>query len=159
MTNAADRCKKGSFYVIKKGETLSGIASRFNMNFAELLSSNPYLDPSYYIPGQTIVIPYGCMVKQYTVSQNDTLADILRRFDTDAKTLRRLNPSDDMLSLMPGKQINVPDKRSGADYIIRDEDTLESIAVRFGTDIVELLRKNPNLRPNEFVAGQGIRVL
>ncbi len=158
MSENSIGCLKGNFYKIGKGETLFGISVRFGMDIAELLSANPYLDPNYYVPGQTIVIPYACSIRKHTISDKETLADVLRRFDTDAKTLRRLNPMQNMLELKDGMEINVPDLPQNINYIIKETDTLSGIAQRFGTDVVEILKRNPNLRPAEFVSGQGIRV-
>ena len=50
-------CEYGEFYVIGKGETLHGIARRFGISHEVLLGMNPYLNPSYYLPGQMIIVP------------------------------------------------------------------------------------------------------
>ena len=156
MSENTSKCKKGNFYILKKGETLATVTERFNISISELLCANPYFDPNYYISGQTIIIPYCCDVKKHIISEKESLNDILRRYDTDTKTLRRLNPSCDLFNISAGYELLVPDKRNKADYIIQDNDTLCDIASKFGTDVLDILRKNPNLRPNEFVVGQGI---
>ena len=42
--------------------------------------------------------------------------------------------------------------------ISRDGDTLAMIAERFGTTMLALLERNPNLTPNDFTNGQAICV-
>ena len=46
----------GEHYVIRRGETLFEIAKKNGIMLAELLEMNPYLNPSYYLVGQTILI-------------------------------------------------------------------------------------------------------
>ena len=50
-------CKYGTFYTIRRGETLSVIAGRCGICLAELLNMNPYLNPAYYLAGQVIIVP------------------------------------------------------------------------------------------------------
>ena len=49
----------GDFYVICRGETLCHIAKKNGIMLTELLEMNPYLNPSYYLVGQTILVPKG----------------------------------------------------------------------------------------------------
>ena len=151
-------CGKGGFYILKKDDTLSSVAGRFGLGLAELLESNPYLDPNYYVKGQCIVIPFNMPVKEHKMLENESFSDILRRYDTNIKTVRRLNPMTDVFSLKSGCVINVPSGDNESDYIIGKNDTLRSIAEKNGMGIIELLKKNPNLRPTEFVEGQGIKL-
>ena len=44
------------FYTIKKGDTLKGIAEKFETDIATLLCCNPFFNPNYYIAGQKICI-------------------------------------------------------------------------------------------------------
>jgi len=44
-------------YVIKPGDTLSGIATKFKVKLSELKAANPNLDPRRLMPGQKINIP------------------------------------------------------------------------------------------------------
>ena len=47
----------GPVYVVQPGDTLSFIASRFNVTVNELMAANPALDPNVLSQGQQIVIP------------------------------------------------------------------------------------------------------
>ena len=45
---------KKRFYVVRAGDTLEGIAARFNTTTADLLELNPDIDPLALSPGQRI---------------------------------------------------------------------------------------------------------
>jgi len=47
----------GPVYIIQPGDTLSLIASRFNVSLNDLVNANPSLDPNVLSQGQEIVIP------------------------------------------------------------------------------------------------------
>lgn len=54
-----------SLYIVQPGETLNGIALRFNIPVGALLQANPQItDPNLIFPGQIIAIPlpYGAVV-------------------------------------------------------------------------------------------------
>ncbi len=44
-------------YIVQAGDTLSYIASRFNVTLDELMTANPAVDPNVLSRGQEIVIP------------------------------------------------------------------------------------------------------
>ena len=45
-------------YVVKSGDTLSGIAQKFGVSLAALEAANPQIpDPNKIFPGQVIFIP------------------------------------------------------------------------------------------------------
>ena len=47
----------GPVYIVQPGDTLSLIASRFNVTVNDLTAANPSLDPNFISQGQQIVIP------------------------------------------------------------------------------------------------------
>lgn len=44
-------------YIVKSGDTLSGIAKRFNVTVAELVSANGIKNPNLIRVGQVLMIP------------------------------------------------------------------------------------------------------
>lgn len=159
-----NECAGGIFYTLKKNQTLLGVAESFGMSLEEILCSNPYLNPSRYREGQVIIIPNArekaLSVTPYIVKETDSLSDILRKFDMNMPELRRANPNHDLFNLNMGDQIFVFDWsekpiRDGY-YLIGQGENLLVLAERFGVSAMELLKANPNVRPQEFREGQRI---
>lgn len=56
---------RAALYIVQPGETLTGIAARYNIPASALLQANPQItDPNLVFPGQIILIPlpYGTVV-------------------------------------------------------------------------------------------------
>ncbi|MPY91609.1 MAG: LysM peptidoglycan-binding domain-containing protein [Acidimicrobiia bacterium] len=47
----------GVAYVVVSGDTVSGIAARFGVSVAAIISANPIADPSVLSIGQTLIVP------------------------------------------------------------------------------------------------------
>ena len=47
----------GPVYIVQPGDTLSFIASRFNVTLAQILEANPAIDPNVLSAGQQVIIP------------------------------------------------------------------------------------------------------
>ncbi len=154
-------CVKGAFYVIKKGDTLGGIARRRGITLEELLRMNPYLNPSYYLQGQIIVLPYsGRAVVYYTLGKNERLSDVFRNYNMDLTTFCALNPDISPAGLKAGQRIRIVREAGpyGSEYTLIPGDTIVSVAERFGISAGELLGANRNIKPREFVAGVTVRI-
>lgn len=52
-------CPKGNYYTIRPGDTLYGIASRYNISLDDLFDANPGISPYMISIGQVICIPRG----------------------------------------------------------------------------------------------------
>lgn len=148
-------CGHGAFYTIKRGDTLYRIASRNRISVETLLKNNPFLNPSYYLPGQVIVLPYSKqMIAYYTLGKNERLADVLKRYGMDISTFCSLNPKMDPMSLREGMRVKVRKDHSwGIKYTVKQRDTLVSVADRFGLRVSELLAANRDFKPSEFRTG------
>jgi len=98
-----------------------------------------------------------CECIEYKIGKNETLFDIFRRFDISIKDLREYNESCDVFALREGQTIlikNVP--RQGREYILQDNETLRSVAEKFGLSVISLLKANSNYMPGEI--RQGVRI-
>ncbi len=156
-------CTRGSFYAIRRGETLYHIARRSGIDLADLLKANPYLNPNHYMPGQVIVIPpMKPRLKgvTYTVEDGEGVFDVLRKFHMDFTTFCMLNPDIDPMALKGGQRINIPPQqpKKGRWYTMLKDDTLSAVAQRYGVPVSVLLGLNEHLRPSEFKEGVTIRV-
>jgi LysM repeat protein len=158
-------------YVVKSGDTLYGIASRFGVNVDDLRRYNN-LSGNVLSIGQQLFIPTGQMVDDvigtdydtYVVKTDDSLFSIASMYGISVDELKRINNlGNDVLFV--GQQLLVPtgsdivdsNITNYVDYRIVSGDTLYSIANRYGVSVDELKSLN-NLSNNNLSVGQVIKV-
>ena len=158
-------------YIVKSGDTLYGIASRYGVNVDDLRRYNN-LSGNILSIGQQLYIPTGQMVddivgtnyETYVVKTGDNLSSIASLYGTSVSELRSINNlSSD--TLFVGQQLLVPTSSeiidssitNYIDYRVVSGDTLYSIANRYGVSVDELKRIN-NLPNNNLSISQVIKV-
>jgi peptidoglycan DL-endopeptidase LytF len=157
-------CRGGTVYIIRRGDTLFGLAARFNTTVQAILQANPGLDPNRLFVGQRICIPVPqpppCLGFEYTIVAGDNLFQIAARFNTTVEAILRANPGLNPNQLFIGQQICIPVQRPpvcpGFIYTIAAGDNLFSLANRFNTTVQAILQANPGLDPNRLFVGQQI---
>jgi len=95
-----------SVYVVREGDTLSGIAKAFNVSPNTILWANDLPRASALKVGQTLTILPVTSVR-YTLKKGDTLASIAKRFNADPVEIGTYNDIDDS-NLAAGKEILIP---------------------------------------------------
>lgn len=80
-------------YVVKKGDTLIKIASKYNTTYQELASYNNISNPNKIYPGQIIKIPNNTDIKpaKYIVKKGDTLSKIASKYNTTWQNIYEKN--------------------------------------------------------------------
>ena len=96
-----------STYIVRAGDTLSGIATMFGVSPNTVLWANDLPRGSKLKVGQTLTILPVTGVR-YVVKKGDTLASIAKKFGGDAAEIARFNGIDNT-SLAVGVEIVVPD--------------------------------------------------
>ncbi|GAB4446231.1 MAG: hypothetical protein OHK0041_04770 [Anaerolineales bacterium] len=157
-------------YVVARGDTLKGLATRFSTTIDALLKSNPEItNPNLIYEGQWIKVyaapttpppatPPADSTQTYYVKKGDTLRKIAEKFGTTVDALLKLNTGITNPNLIyVGQAIKVP--AAAASYIVQKGDTLRIIAGKFGTTVDALLKLNPDIKnPNLIYVGQVIKV-
>lgn len=155
-------CVRGTFYAIRRGESLFRIAQRNGVLLDDLLAANPYLNPSRYVAGQVIVIPPQKKREPqayYTLGEQEGLFDVLRKFHMDLTSFCMLNPDINPMNVKPGMRVGVLQQSfKGHWHLIAPGEDIVSVAQNHGLMVSELLCANENLRPSDFEPGRRVRI-
>lgn len=167
-----------STYTVQKGDTLTGIASKYHTSVVDLKNLNN-LASDLILVSQTLQVPDGAAAPSaptpasnatYTVVKGDTLSAIARSHNISLAELRQWNNlSGDLI--FPGQQLTVangtstqsapvqaaPASSSTSDYVIQSGDTLSKIARQFGTTVTTLMQLN-GLSSDRIYAGHTLKV-
>ena len=160
-----------NIYIVKKGDTLYGIARRFNTDINTLKAVNNLNDNTLSI-GQILTIPSisdeiidnepsnddiaDNIENVYVVKSGDTLYSISKLYNTTVNRIKELNNlSSNILSI--GQELLIPFNSNYDTYQVKSGDTLYSIARRFGTTVDEIKKLN-NLVSNLLSISQIIKI-
>ena len=95
-------------YIVVKGDTLSGIASKYNTTYQELAEINNIKDPNKIYPGQKIKIPSSGVI--YVVQKGDTLSGIASKYNTTWQSIYEKNKDvigDNPDLIKPGQNLKI----------------------------------------------------
>ncbi len=147
-------------YVVKKGDTLYGIAKANNTTVDEIKKFNN-LTSNILSTGQLLKIPSALLPEAtYTVKKGDSLYSIANKYNTTVDELKRINNlTSNILSI--GQVLKLPsDKASDEEkeentitYTVQKGDSLYSIAKKYNTTIDAIKNLN-NLTTNILSIGQ-----
>ena len=147
-------------YVVKKGDTLYGIAQVNNTTVDEIKKFNN-LTSNILSTGQLLKIPSSLLPEAtYTVKKGDSLYSIANKYNTTVDELKRINNlTSNTLSI--GQVLKLPsDKASDEEkeentitYTVQKGDSLYSIAKKYNTTIDAIKNLN-NLTTNILSIGQ-----
>lgn len=111
-------------YVVRSGDTLSGIATRFRVSLASLLKTNHLSARSFLQPGQRILVrgaasqaaaPHGsAATTTYRVRAGDTLGSIALRHRTTIAAIARASAISSRSLIHPGQVLRVPGKSTSS---------------------------------------------
>lgn len=130
-------------YIVKKGDTLEGIASFYSIPAFEIIKANSLEAPYMLLEGTSLTIPTGKfnIFDYYTVMNGDTLYSIANRYKTTPNLIASINGIDVNEYIYPNQTLLVPKGDVGI-YITKQGDTLEGVAKMFDTSITDIIYSN-----------------
>ncbi len=110
-----EHAQRRATYIVQRGDTLSEISRKYNVNLNTLMASNGISDPRSLRAGQRLYIPGHIQAAQqdggrqvsYQVRSGDTLWGIARRFGVRASDLQRWNNISANQIIRPGDRLRV----------------------------------------------------
>lgn len=150
---------QGDTYTVKSGDTLYGIARKYNLSVDELKRLNN-LSSNDLSVGQVLKVSGSTTpdnTNYYIVKSGDSLYKIANQYNTTVDELKRLNNlSSNLLSI--GQRLILPSSTpSYKTYIVKKGDTLYSIARDNNTTITALQNLN-NLATSNLSIGQQLLI-
>ncbi len=96
-------------YTIKKGDTLSGIAKKYDTTYQKLAQYNGIANPNLLRVGQKIKIPANTKTDAiYTVKKGDTLAAVAKKYGTTYQSLAAYNGIENPNLISVGQILKIP---------------------------------------------------
>ena len=151
-------------YVVKRGDTLWGIAKKYNIPVQELKAFNNLTSNSLSI-GDILKIPSTTETTDYIVyivSSGDNLYSIARKYNITVDELKSYNNlTSNILNI--GQQLKIPTSitelpsEDYIEYVVKSGDSLYSIARKYDTTVSELMNYN-NLTSNLLNIGKTIKI-
>ncbi len=148
-------------YIVKSGDTLSGIAKRFNSTVDRLKSLNRLTTDRIFV-GQSLQIPSPTTTAiHYTVRSGDSLSLIAKQNNMTVEQLKNLNHlTSDIIYVGQTLKVSVNDASSptqGQTYTVKAGDSLSVIAKNFNISTTQLKSLN-NLTSDTIYIGQTLYV-
>ncbi|MCP4417107.1 MAG: LysM peptidoglycan-binding domain-containing protein, partial [Chloroflexi bacterium] len=157
-------------HTVAEGETLTYIATLYEISIEELLLLNGLSDADILFVGQTLIVPGGsgeAVATVYTVQGGDTLAQIAAVFNTTPTAIlqanQMINPAQ---AAAAGQTITVvsrtgsalPQTVTGTPHVVVPGETVPMIAARYNISPAVLANANDLPYPAYLFAGQRLRV-
>jgi len=160
---------------VRRGETLSGIASRYGTSVGTLMDMNRLRSANRIWPGQQLQVPEGRpratyasnpippgQEIQYTVRRGDSLWRLASRYGT---TIDRIKGDNNLSGtvLKPGQSLRIRSASTaptggGSTYVVQRGDTLGRIAQTQGVSLSRLMSVNGLSRRSTIYPGQMLSI-
>jgi LysM repeat protein len=164
-------------HVVRRGETVSGIAKRYGVGTELVMSSNRVARARSLQVGTTLYIPVSgtripdSMLREpepsatrpltHIVRRGETLSGIASRFGVTQSSLRSANSLPASGAIRAGQKLTVSagaPARSSRIHVVRVGETVGEIAERYGVGQSVLIRENGLGRSATIRVGQRLRI-
>lgn len=103
----------GILYTFRTGDNLYSVSRRYNVTIAAISRENPLMDIYNLRAGDEILLPVNVQTRyrvlEYTVKNNETIQNILNRFNIEFEELLNYNDLE-TLKLDQGTLLHIPTK-------------------------------------------------
>ena len=160
-------------YIVKKGDTLTSIAKKYNTTISLITSLNSNIkNPNLIYVGQKLTLisnTFNNSSNIYIVKKGDTLTSIANKYNITIKQLVSLNGITNPNLIFPGQKIIINDNSDNSTsngdnscgkilYQVKYGDTLSAISIRYNSSITEIVKLNNISNSNLIYAGDIIRI-
>lgn len=153
-----------STYTVRRGDSLSAIASKHGMSVATLKAKNGLRSDTIQV-GQTLKLTGSASASsssttttKYTIRRGDTLSSIATRFGVRTSDLQRWNGISNASHIQVGQTLTVKGSASQwKTYSVRSGDSLGKIATNYRCSVSELQQWN-NLSGSVIHPGQQLKI-
>lgn len=161
------------YYTVKRGDTLSKIASAYGTTVQEIANINGIQNVNLIYPGQVLRIITNSNVPgsqsnstgktYYTIKRGDTLWGISKKYGVSVQNLVDWNNIQNSNLIYPGQRLILHGSYSSSDsgniyYTVQRGDTLWRIARRYRTCPRRIARINGITNPNLIYPGQILKI-
>ena len=98
-------------YIVKSGDTLSGIGSKFGVSYQKIAADNNISNPNLIHPGQVLKIytdqPQQPVYETYIVKSGDTLSEIAQQFGTTVDKIAKDNGINNVNLITIGQKLKI----------------------------------------------------
>jgi LysM repeat protein len=150
-------------YVVRPGDTLNSIATRFGTNLVGLLELNPTLRLRTLTEGMSLCVPRvperpSCINgAYYIIREGESFYTLALRYDLPLNILLEANPQANPYDLKVGQEICIPNVPPGCPFgsvvTIAEGTRLSDILISYNLSLSELRDSNPEFNFNIIVPG------
>lgn len=156
-------------HVVEDGETLTSIATLYEVSVADLLLVNGLDETDLIFPGQTLLIPGGegaAVPASYVVQAGETLEAVAQRFGTSPAAIATANRLVSGDSLYAGQTLAVvsetgsPEPRplTGTLHLVQPGETMLMLAARYALSPETIAATNNLALPVQLFEGMRLRI-
>ncbi len=149
-----------SVHVVKRGDTLSGIALKHSVTVRQIMDWNNLASDSIF-RGQCLAIQSPGKVDSYIVRSGDTLSEIASRFGVSLSSLRQLNDIHGN-RIYPGQTLRLhphtAKSQEAEAHVVTKGETLWKISRRYGISVSEIKEIN-GLENETLLPGMHLRLV
>ncbi|MCK4224885.1 MAG: LysM peptidoglycan-binding domain-containing protein [candidate division Zixibacteria bacterium] len=158
--------RSGSYaYTVKKGDTLSKLALKFNTTPGEIKRVNGLKNPHRISLGQKLRIPEtnlssGGLFKEHIVKRGENLSYLAKKYGISVSAIMAANHLTSKHILKIGQRLLIPASSDVTlrTYIVKKGDTVSDLALRFGSNTGEIKKLNGLTNPHSIKKGQKLKI-